>query len=127
MHLDHSFDNDKYCRESYVEKHLRARPIVMKLTKEYYLDQYTSDPCMPFHIKWLHFEKRAEYSTGGKILHVLTLTRGKQVVICSKAHAEIESPIVQWQSCILPTGFGDYEVVNHSEGLCEVVILRWKQ
>jgi hypothetical protein len=127
MHLDHAFDNDKYCRESYVRDHLRARPIVQKWTKEYSLDQYTSDPRMPFHIERLHFEQRAEYSTDGKILHVLSLTRGKKVILRSKSHPEIANPIVQWQSCILPAGFGDYEIVNAGQGECEVVILRWKQ
>ncbi len=126
MHLDHAFDNDKFCRESYVRDHLRARPIVQKWTKEYSLDQYTSDPCMPFHIERLHFEKRAEYSTQGKILHVLSLTRGKKVIVRSKRDPRIESPIVSWQSCILPAAFGDYEVINTGEGECELVILRWK-
>jgi hypothetical protein len=126
MHLDHSFDNDKYCRESYVRDHLRARPIVQKFTKEYKLDQYTSDPRMPFHIERLHFEKRAEYSTGGKILHVATLTRGKQVTIRSKTTGA-EAEIVRWQSCILSASFGDYEVINPGEGECELVILRWKE
>jgi hypothetical protein len=126
MHLDHSFDNDKFCRESYVRDHLRARPIVRKWTKEYSLDQYTSDPRMPFHIERLHFEQRAEYSTQGKILHVATLTRGKRVTIRSKTTGA-EADIVRWQSCLLAASFGDYEVINSGEGECELVILRWKQ
>jgi mannose-6-phosphate isomerase class I len=126
MHLDHAFDNDKYCRESYVAHHFLAKPIVQKWTKEYSVDQYTSDPRMPFHIERLHFEKRAEYSTNGKILHIATLTRGKKVTIRSKTTGG-EAEIVQWQSCILPASFGDYEVINQGEGECEVVILRWKE
>jgi hypothetical protein len=127
MHLDHTFDNDKWVRESYVRDHFRARPIVVKWTKEYSLDRYTSDARMPFEIERLHFEKCAEYSTSGKILHVLTLTRGSKVVIRSKTNPDIQSPIVRWQSVIIPACFGDYEVVQQGEGECEVVILRWKQ
>ncbi len=127
MHLDHAFDNDKYCRESYVQSHLRARPVVVKWTKEYSLDRYTSDPRMPFEIERLHFEQRASYSTGGKILHVATLTRGKHVIFRSKTNPEIESDAVRWQSTILPAALGDYEVINLGDGECEVVILRWKQ
>jgi hypothetical protein len=126
MHLDHSFDNDKYCRETYVRDHLRARPIVLKWTKEYKLDQYTSDPRMPFHIERIHFQKRAEYSTNGKILHIPTLTMGKQVTIRSKMTGA-EASIDLWQSCILAASFGDYEILNEGEGECEVVILRWKE
>ncbi len=126
MHLDHAFDNDRYVRESYVERHFRARPIVVKWTKEYYIDRYTSDPRMPFEIERLHFEKRAEYSTDGKILHIPTLTIGKKVIIRSKSTGA-EAEIVHLQSCILPAVFGDYEVINSGEGECEVVILRWKQ
>jgi len=127
MHLDHSFDNDKFCRESYVRDHLRARPIVVKWTKEYSLDRYTSDPRMPFEIERLHFEQRAEYSTGGKILHVITLTKGNQVMLRSKTDPQVESPLVRFQSAILPASLGDYEAVNLGEGECELVILRWKQ
>lgn len=129
MHLDHAFDNDRWCRESYVKEHFRARPIVVKWTKEYSLDRYTSDPRMPFEIERLHFEKRAEYSTDGKILHIITLTKGNQATIRSKANPKAESPIVRWQSAILPAGFGDYEIINPAEpnGEMEVVILRWKQ
>jgi hypothetical protein len=126
MHLDHAFDNDKYCRESYVAHHFRARPIVKKWTKEYMLDQYTSDPRMPFHIERLQFEQRADYSTDGKILHIPTLTRGNRVVIRSKTTGA-QAEIVRWQSCILAASFGDYEVLNQGEGECELVILRWKQ
>jgi hypothetical protein len=129
MHLDHAFDNDRYVRESYVRDHFRAWPIVMKWTKEYSLDRYTSDPRMPFEIERLHFEKRAEYSTGGKILHIITLTKGKQVMIRSKAHPEVESQVVRWQSAILPAALGDYEIVNPDEpnGEFEIVVLRFKQ
>ena len=127
MHFDHAFDNDKWVRESYVRDHFRARPIVVKWTKEYSLDRYTSDPRMPFEIERLHFEKRAEHSTSGKILHVLTLTRGSKVVIRSKTNPDIQSPVVRWQSVILPACFGDYEVIQQGEGECEAVILRWKQ
>ena len=126
MHLEHAFDNDKYCRAAYVEKHLRARPIVKKWTKEYKLDQYTSDPRMPFHIERLHFQQRAEHSTGGTILHIPTLTMGKQVTIRSK-HSGAQATIDLWQSCILAASFGDYEILNEAEGECEVVILRWKE
>lgn len=126
MHLDHAFDNDKFCRESYVGHHFRARPIVVKWTKEYSIDRYTSDPRMPFEIERLHFEERAEYSTDGKILHIPTLTIGKRVIIRSKTTGA-QAEIVRWQSCILAAAFGEYEVINTGEGECEIVIIRWKQ
>ncbi len=129
MHLDHAFDNDRYVRELYVRDHLRARPTVIKWTKEYSLDRYTSDPRMPFEIERLRFERRAEYSTGGNILHIITLTKGSLVTIRSKANPTIESSIGHWQSAILPASLGDYEILNPSEpnGELEIVILRWKQ
>jgi mannose-6-phosphate isomerase class I len=129
MHLDHSFDNDRYLRAPYVRDNLRARPIVIKWTKEYKLDRYTSYHGMPFEIERLHFEKRAEYSTGGNVLHIITLTKGKSVVIKSKENLGKENTIVKWQSAILPACFGDYEIINPFEknGELEVVILRWKE
>jgi hypothetical protein len=51
---------------------------------------------------------------------------GKKVIIRSKTSG-CEAAIDLWQSCILPACFGDYEVINQSEGECEVVILRWKE
>jgi hypothetical protein len=126
MHLDHAFDNDTYCRESYVARHLRARPIVRKWTAEYRLDQFTSDPRMPFHIERLRFQKRAEHGTEGRILHILTLTMGTEVIVRSRSTGAAAS-IGLWQSCILAASFGAYEVVNAREGECEVVVLRWKE
>jgi hypothetical protein len=44
MHLDHGFDADKWVRESWVEDNLRATPKVIKWTRDYMFDRYSSDP-----------------------------------------------------------------------------------
>ena len=127
MHLDHSFDNDTYVREDYVKNHLRARPVVVKWTKEYQMDRYTSDPRMPFEIERYHFEQRADADTEGRFMHIVTLTVGKEVTIRSKRDPRRANSIRKWQSVLVPACFGEYEFVNSDGGFCTVVQLRWKK
>jgi len=126
MHLDHGFDNEKWVRASWAENRLRAKPIVIKWTKEYQLDRYTSDPRMPFEIERLHFEKRGEYDTQGKFMHIATLTVGNKVTVRSKKHPELTNVVHKWQSVLIPACFGEYEFINEGEGMCTIVYLRWK-
>jgi len=44
-----------------------------------------------------------------------------------KKNPDIQSPILRWQSVIIPACFGDYEVIQQVEGECEAVIQRWKE
>jgi hypothetical protein len=47
MHLDHGFATGKWVRESWVKDHLRAKPKVLKWTKDFVLDRYSSDKVPP--------------------------------------------------------------------------------
>jgi hypothetical protein len=127
MHLEHGFDNDKWVRESWVKNHLRATPKVIKWTKEYMMDLYSSDPRMPFEIERLHFDNHAEYDTMGKFMHIVTLTVGKQVIIRSKSNPAYQTTIRKWQSALIPACFGEYEYINEDGGASTVVLLRWKK
>ncbi|OGV74946.1 MAG: hypothetical protein A2340_06920 [Lentisphaerae bacterium RIFOXYB12_FULL_60_10] len=127
MHLDHGFDNDKYCRQSWVKDHLRARPVVVKWTKDYQFDRYTSDPRMPFEIERYHFERHADADTEGKFMHIVTLTIGREVTIRSKRDLKLANTLRKWQSALVPACFGAYEFVNADGGPCTVVQLRWKK
>jgi hypothetical protein len=126
MHLDHSFDNSKWRREDYVEKKLRAKPEVVKWTKEYYIDRYSTVAEMPFEIERLVFYKNAEYGTKGFSVHILTLTVGENIIIRSKENPSLQTNINLFQSAVIPAAFGDYELVNSSGGQCTVVLIRWK-
>lgn len=127
MHLEHSFNNEKWVRESYVKDHLRAKPRVLKWTKDYMMDRYSSDPRMPFEIERFHFDRRADNDTESKFLNILTLTTGDRVAIQSKADPSRRTEIMKFQSAIVPACFGEYEIVNLKEGSCTVVQLRWKE
>jgi len=127
MHLDHGFAMDRNCRASWVKDHLRARPEVLKWTKEYQFDRYTSDPRMPFEIERYHFETRADADTEGRFMHIVTLTVGKEVAIRSKRNPKLTNTIRKWQSALVPACFGEYEFVNPDGGFCTVVQLRWKK
>jgi hypothetical protein len=126
MHMDHSFDNSKWRREDYVEKKLRARPEIEKWTKDYYIDCYSSVPEMPFEIKRLFFYKTAEYDTGGKAVHILTLTVGENITIRSKKKPALQTDINLFQSVVVPAAFGEYELLNLKGGQCTVVVFHWK-
>ena len=128
MHLERGFDNEKWVRESWVKENLHQRqPRVILWTKEYWIDRYESDPRMPFEVERIHFTKRAEYDTGGKILHILTLTVGGQVTVRSKADPDCASSLNLWQSALVPAGMGQYECINRGEGQCTLVLFRWKK
>jgi len=82
---------------------------------------------MPFEIERLHFTTRGVYDTFGKFMHISTLTVGKKVRIRSLANPEWETEIDQWQACMIPAGFGEYEVINMAEGACTLVLIRWRK
>ncbi|MEI6972177.1 MAG: hypothetical protein WCL44_11770 [bacterium] len=127
MHLDHGFAMDRNCRASWVKDHLRAKPKVIRWTKEYQFDRYSSDPRMPFEIERYHFEQRADADTEGRFMHIVTLTVGKEVTIRSKRNPMLMNTIRKWQSALVPACFGEYEFVNADGGFCTVVQLRWKK
>ncbi|HEY5583210.1 MAG TPA: hypothetical protein VIK78_01810 [Ruminiclostridium sp.] len=127
MHLEHSFDNDKFRRESWVKDHLLAKPKMTKWTKEFSADQYTSAPEMPFHIERLHFDAKAENNTEGKFCHIVTLTIGDRVIIRSKSNPELETEIELFQSAVIPACFGEYEYINMGNKQCSIVQIRWKK
>ncbi len=127
MHLEHSFDNDKFRRKNWVKEHLLAKPKVTKWTKEYAMEQYATVPEMPFHIERTHFNDVAQHDTEGKFCHVVTLTVGSRVKIRSKKNPDIETEIDLFQSAVIPACFGEYEYVNMDKGRCTVVQLRWKK
>lgn len=128
LHLEHGFDNDKWRREEYVDEKLRLRqPLVIKWTKEYAIDRYEMIKEMPFEIERIHFTERAEYSTQGKFMHIPSLTVGKRVKLRSKVNPEWETELNQWQACMIPAGYGDYECINMAEGACTLVLIRWKK
>jgi len=127
MHLEHGFDNEKWVRESWVKDHLRATPKVIRWTKEYAIDRYSSDPRMPFEIERLHFTRRADNDTEGRFLHIVTLTVGQRVTIRSKSNPAFQTTIYKFQSALVPACFGTYEFLNEDEGACTVVQLRWKK
>jgi hypothetical protein len=82
---------------------------------------------MPFHIERIHFDRRGEYSTQGAFIHAATLTIGKRVTIRSKTDPQRETSISLFQTALIPAAFGDYEILNQSEGRCSVVLWRWKE
>jgi len=128
MNPDHVFPNSKWRRENYVKEHHRANRSVVKWTKEYYLERYSSLPEMPFEIERLVFYKKAEYNTYGKFAHAVTLTSGSSAIIRSKSNPELQTQINRYQACIVPASFGEYEVVgNGNGGEFIAVILRMKK
>jgi len=128
MHLDHSFDNSKCRRKSYIEKNHRARPTVFKWTKDYSVDRYSSLPEMPFEIERIHFQNKGEYDTEGKFCHVATLTMGKNVKVYSKANPELCTNINLYQSVVIPASFGEYVVEGSGDGgMHTITLIRWKK
>jgi hypothetical protein len=127
MHLDHGFDTEKWVRESWVKDHLLAKPRIVRWTRDYGMDRYTSDPRMPFEIERFHFEHRAENDTEGQFLHIVTLTVGHQVTIRSMKNPAHQNTIKKFQSALVPACFGEYEFINEDGGACTVVQLRWKK
>jgi len=127
MHMDHSFNCSKFRREDYVDKKLRAKPTVVKWTKDYYLDRYSSVPEMPFEIERLHYYSKAEYDTQGKFCHVVTLTVGKKAKIYSKSNPEFCTEINLFQAAVIPASFGEYAVESSGDGANTITLVRWKK
>jgi hypothetical protein len=127
MHPDHGFAIDKTVRASWARDNLRARPKVVKWTKEYAFDRYSSDPRMPFEIERFHFSERAENDTEGKFLHAVTLTVGTKVILRSRKDPKLSTTIHRFQCALVPAAFGPYEFVNDDKGACTIVQMRWKR
>jgi len=127
MHLEHSFDNNKFIRETRVKNTHRARPVTVDGNGKYRKDQYTTIPEMPFHIERIFLEHQAENDTEGKYMHIVTLTEGKQITIRSKENPEYATTIKRLQSCIIPAGFGKHEYINLDGSHALVVLIRLKK
>jgi len=126
MHLERYFEIDKGFRADWVQKNLRARPVVTAWNQEYSRDRYTTLPQMPFEIDRIHFMKRAESSAEGKYLQAATLTVGTSVIIRSKADPSRCCRIERLQCALIPAGFGDYEIINEDYGASTVVFWQLK-
>ena len=126
MHLEHSFRNNRWRREKYVQEHLRARPVVVHGDGDTRMDRYSSVQEMPFEIERFVFTKPMGHSTEGRYLQIPTLTVGKQVIIRSKTHPECQTTLDFLQACLIPAGFGDYEFLSPDGRECTVVMIRLK-
>lgn len=113
---DHVFPNSKWRRESYVKDNLRAQKSVVKWTKEYYMERYASLPEMPFEIERILFSEKAENDTQGRFAQVVTLAAGKKATIRSKQNPELCTELNQYQACVIPASFGEYEVISEGGG-----------
>jgi hypothetical protein len=127
MHLDHSFTNNRWRREEYVRRYLRARPVVQSGDGETRKDQYTTLPEMPFHIERLSFTKRHENDTEGRFMHIATLAEGEEVTVRSLEHPERSTKIERLQAAIIPAGMGRHEYINEKGGHAMIVIIRMKE
>ena len=126
MHLEHGFDNERYRRETFVKDKLRARPEIVSWNKEWYMDRYSTLDEMPFDVERIFFDKRAEHTTDGRFLQILTLTVGHNVTIRSKKNPEISASIERLQCIAMPACFGDYEIVSEDGSACCVVCFHLK-
>ncbi len=126
MHLEHGFDNERYRRESFVKDKLRARPEIVSWNKEWYMDRYSTLDEMPFDVERIFFDKRAEYTTDGRFLQILTLTVGHNVTIKSKTNPELSVSIERLQCIAVPACFGDYEIISEDGSACTVVCFHLK-
>lgn len=126
MHLEHGFDNERYRRESFVKSHLRARPEIVKWTKDYYMDKFSSLPEMPFDVERIFFDKRAEHTTDGRFLQILTLTVGHGVLIRSKSDPARCTQIERLQCVAMPACFGDYEIISEDGSAACIVCFHLK-
>ncbi len=127
MHLEHSFQNNKWRRERYVQEHLRARPVVVRGDGDTRMDRFTSLPEMPFEIERFVFSQPMAHSTEGRFLQIPTLTVGKAVMIRSKQNPRRETSLDFLQACLIPAGFGDYELISPDGSQCTVVMIRLKK
>ena len=126
MHIEHSFRNNKWRREKYVQEHLRARPVVVRGDGDTRMDRFTSMDEMPFEIERFVFTKPMAHSTGGKYLQIPTLTVGKTAIIRSKKDPALQTTIEFLQACLIPAGFGDYEFISPDGSQCTIVMIRLK-
>jgi mannose-6-phosphate isomerase class I len=127
MHLEHSFRNNKWRREKYVQEHLRARPVVVRGDGDTRMDRFTTLPEMPFEIERFVFNKPMAHSTEGRYLQIPTLTVGKSIIIRSKRRPERQTSLDFLQACLIPAGFGDYEFISPDGSQCTVVMIRLKR
>jgi hypothetical protein len=127
MHIEHSFRNNKWRREKYVQEHLRARPVVVRGDGDTRMDRFTTIGEMPFEIERFVFSKPMAHSTEGRYLQIPTLTVGKTVLIRSLKNPALETTIEFLQACLIPAGFGDYEFVSVDGSQCTVVMIHLKQ
>jgi len=127
MHLEHSFRNNKWRREKYVQEHLRARPVVVRGDGDTRMDRYTTLAEMPFEIERFVFTKPMAYGTEGRFLQIPTLTVGKSVIIRSKQDPNRQTSLDFLQACLIPAGFGEYEFISPDGSQCTVVMIRLKQ
>ncbi len=127
MHLEHSFDNQKWIREGRVESHHRARPITQAGDGKYRYDQYETIDEMPFHIERIFMEEEAPGDTQGKFMQIVTLTEGERVTIVSKRDPKLRTTIDRLQACVIPASFGEHTYYNESGRHAMVVILRLKK
>lgn len=127
MHLEHSFDNQKWIRESRVLSHHRSRPLAIEGNGKYRKDRYATIDEMPFHIERIFMETEAEHDTEGRFMQIVTLVEGERVTIVSLDDPDKRTTIERLQSCVVPAGFGKYRYVNESGRHAMVVILRLKR
>jgi len=127
MHLEHSFRNNRWRREKYVQEHLRARPVVVDGDGDTRMDRFTTVAEMPFEIERFVFTKPMSYSTEGRFLQIPTLTVGKKVIIRSLKDPSLETSLDFLQACLVPAGFGDYEFISPDGSECTVVMIRLKK
>ena len=127
MHLEHSFDNQKWIRESRVLSHHRSRPIAVDGDGKFRKDQYETIAEMPFHIERIFMEEKADGDTDGRFMQIVTLTEGERVTIVSKADPNRKTTIERLQACIIPASFGEHTYINESGKHAMVVILRLKK
>lgn len=126
MHLEHSFRNNKWRREKYVEEKLRATPEVIDGDGDTRLDRYSSIKEMPFEIERFVFNKPMKHSTDQRFLQIPTLTVGKKVIIRSLKDPSLETSLDFLQACLIPASFGDYEFINPDGDQITVVMIRLK-
>jgi hypothetical protein len=127
MHIEHSFRNNRWRREKYVQEHLRARPEVVSGDGDTRMDRFSTISEMPFEIERFVFTKPMRHSTDGRFLQIPTLTVGKKVIIRSIEDPSRETTLDFLQACLIPAGFGDYEFISPDGRECTVVMIRLKK
>lgn len=126
MHLEHSFRNNKWRREKHVQERLRVRPVVVRGDGDTRMDRFTSVDEMPFEIERFVFTRPMTHSTEGRFLQIPTLAVGKSVIIRSTIDPARQTTLDFLQACLIPAGFGDYELISPDGTQCTVVMIRLK-